>query len=193
MQKRPLQMVIARGELPMFQGHCIDGAKTRLTITSEKLPGNQVAWQLGGQLAERGATMQPEELIALAARELQAVLPGLETTALEFATYQVDRAEKKVAMGLRPDSPQAIRKKNILTCWPTKLAFAPRAATMIEKMVTKELKLQPANSQSDLAQLLHGWQSPSVASNPWETAENWYRVSADLAHITLVPAIDSAA
>ncbi|MBL4885830.1 MAG: FAD-dependent oxidoreductase, partial [Planctomycetaceae bacterium] len=31
MQRRPLQMVMARGKLPMFQGHCVDGAKTRVT------------------------------------------------------------------------------------------------------------------------------------------------------------------
>src|SRR5690606_10188347 len=32
MQTRPLHMVLARGELPKFQGHCVDGAKTRVSI-----------------------------------------------------------------------------------------------------------------------------------------------------------------
>jgi glycine/D-amino acid oxidase-like deaminating enzyme len=34
MQRRPLHMVLASGDLPLLYGHCVDGAKTRVTITS---------------------------------------------------------------------------------------------------------------------------------------------------------------
>ena len=35
MQRRPLRVALVRGELPQLNGHCVDGAKTRVTITSD--------------------------------------------------------------------------------------------------------------------------------------------------------------
>ncbi len=193
MQRRALQMVLVRGELEMFQGHCVDGAKTRMTITSEVVANGEVVWQLGGQVAELGAGMNAEDLIQHAARELKAILPGLKIETLKFATYLVDRAEKKVSLGLRPDSPQVIRHKNILTCWPTKLAFAPRAAGMIEEIISKELQIKPTVIPGNNAELQKEWPVPEVAEYPWETAENWYQVSGDTLHLLSASAEQQAA
>ncbi|MGH7929928.1 MAG: FAD-dependent oxidoreductase, partial [Candidatus Binatia bacterium] len=49
MQRRPLNMVLLRGALPPFFGHCVVGGKTQLTITT---PASNI-WQVGGELAER--------------------------------------------------------------------------------------------------------------------------------------------
>jgi len=187
MQRRPLQMVLVRGELEMFQGHCVDGAKTRMTITSEVISTGEVVWQLGGQVAELGVSMSAEELIQHAAKELQAILPGLNIESLKFATYQVDRAEKKISLGLRPDSPQVIKHKNLLTCWPTKLAFAPRAAGMIEEMITNQLNLKPSVIPGENENLWKDWPVPHVAESPWETVENWYQISGET--VSSLPAL----
>ena len=60
MQRRPLRMVALRGRLPEFSGHCVDGAATRVTITSQRRSDGTVVWQLGGQIAERGAGLARE-------------------------------------------------------------------------------------------------------------------------------------
>jgi hypothetical protein len=52
MQCRPLGMVLLRGKLPRFFGHCIVGGKTGLTITSPV----QGIWQIGGEIAEQLAS-----------------------------------------------------------------------------------------------------------------------------------------
>ncbi|HWO40228.1 MAG TPA: FAD-dependent oxidoreductase, partial [Candidatus Eisenbacteria bacterium] len=49
MQRRPLGMVLLRGELSPLFGHCVVGGKTDLTITTP-VPG---VWQIGGEIAER--------------------------------------------------------------------------------------------------------------------------------------------
>ena len=198
MQRRPLQMVMARGPLPMFQGHCVDGAKTRLTITSEVIADNEVVWQLGGQIAEQGVSMSSEDLIQQAVKELHEVLPGLETENLQFATYKVDRAEKKIRMGLRPETPQVLRNKNVITCWPTKLAFAPRAASRIQEILSNELHLEPttapANSESDFYEsALENWPCPEVAQSPWETAQQWYWASGKPAESKPIGSVKHAA
>ena len=179
MQRRPLQMVLVRGGLEMFQGHCVDGAKTRMTITSEVISEGETVWQLGGQIAELGVSMETEELIQHAAQELKSILPGLNVQDLKFATYRVDRAEKKNSLGLRPDAPQVLLHKNVLTCWPTKLAFAPRAAGMIEEMIADRLNLAPSVIPGGDGYQLESWPTPDVAQSPWETATNWYQVSGD--------------
>ncbi|MCG6154916.1 FAD-dependent oxidoreductase [Rubinisphaera margarita] len=173
MQLRPLHMTLARGPLPMFQGHCIDGAKTRLTVTSDYLRDGRVVWQLGGNLAEQGTKQQPDELIRHAAAELQETLPAIDLDEVEFATYRIDRAEKQVRLGLRPDSPQILRHGNALTCWPTKLAFAPRCAERISAMLEKDLRIK-AGGEEWTPDELADWSMPAVAASPWEAVETWY-------------------
>jgi len=177
MQRRPLHMVMVRGNLPLFQGHCIDGAKTRLTISSEVVSSTETVWQLGGALAEQGVGLTPTQLIAHAIEELRATLPDIDPATLKFATYEVDRAERKSGLGLRPDTPQLILHKNTITCWPTKLAFAPRVAEMSAQMLSRDLKLTPQTAGEAVAtkeNVTNNWPRPDVASPPWCSVKQWY-------------------
>jgi len=164
MQRRPLHMAMVRGEnLPILHGHCADGMATRVTITTAGTPGGFV-WQLGGQLAERGVAMPPEELIRFAKHELEAVLPGFDASGggVQWATYRVDRAEAKTPGLLRPEEVTALKEGHVVTAWPTKLAMAPHLARKIMAM------LPPPSGQNALA-----WPDamprPNVAPPPWET------------------------
>ena len=179
-------MVMLRGEsLPMFQGHCIDGAKTRVTITSDIDSVGRTVWQVGGQIAEDGVVWNERTLIAAAREELRSVLPGIDLSSVEWSTYRVDRAEGIVAGGKRPESIQIRRDGNCLTAWPTKLALVPQLAT---ELVTAIEQFLPADGRrlmadgcrfNSLQKTEIGFRlsaigcRPDVALPPWETAMQW--------------------
>src|SRR5690606_19676305 len=123
--------------LPLLQGHCVDGAKTRATITSDRDTTGRVVWQVGGQVSEDGVDMEREELLTFAKREVLALLPGLNLDGVEWASYRVDRAEQQTPGNKRPEHFAVIEDGNVLTCWPTKLALAPvLAADIIGRLGT---------------------------------------------------------
>lgn len=166
MQRRPLHMVLARGPLPILNGHCVDGARTRVTITSERDSEGRVVWQIGGNVAEVGVKMDSEELIRFATQELQAVLPQLRLSDVEWSTYRVDRAEGVTPHGERPESIQVLCAGNVTTGWPTKLALAPVLAEEIAGRVTA---LSGSNPLEPLT--VEDWPRPDVALLPWEMPE----------------------
>ena len=92
-QERPLHMLMMRGRLPELNGHCVDGARTRVTITSDNDSAGRTVWQVGGQIAEDGVGMEPETLVSHGAAEIRAVLPDRALGGVEWATYRIDRAE----------------------------------------------------------------------------------------------------
>lgn len=163
MQRRPLQMVLVRGELPALNGHCVDGAKTRVTITSDIDARGRMVWQIGGQLAEEGVTMSPPALAQRAAQELQSVLPGVNFDQTEWSTYKVDRAEGATSQGSRPETVQVLCAGNVTTGWPTKLALAPVLANEIASRITAEASATPFQSEA-----WQVWPRPTVAQLPWE-------------------------
>ena len=171
MQERPLQMVLVRGNLPSINGHCIDGAKTRVTITTTTDYAGRNVWQVGGQIAEDGANMSSDALVCHAARELQEVLPNVNLTQAEFLTYYASRAESAHS-GVRPSDMSIIEEGDIYTCWPTKLAFAPRLANALAK------KIGPSQleSQSHVT-VTANWPKPDIALPPWETDAPWTTTS----------------
>tara|TARA_B100000959_G_C14955007_1_gene613323 strand:+ start:688 stop:1902 length:1215 start_codon:yes stop_codon:yes gene_type:complete len=169
-QERPLHMVMARGELPIINGHCIDGAKTRVTITTTKDYAGRSVWQIGGQLAEDGINKTPEDLMSYAAKELQAVLPNVPLDHAEFTTYKTTRAEQQLR-GTRPTDISIIEENEVLTCWPTKLAFAPRLADEVVARIGP-----PSKFDSDELTLVSSWPSPTVALPPWETDQPWSQI-----------------
>lgn len=183
MQKRPLHMVMIRGDLPALHGHCVDGAATRVTITSTRDFADQMIWQVGGQIAEAGVNMTEDKLIAQARRELMAVLPGMPFDHLQWATYRVDRAEAVTHGGFRPDDAHVSLHGNTLTVWPTKLALAPRAAQRVAGLIDDYV--HGSASRPDVADLRNAaedrhmrdirlrWPRPVVALPPWETHEKW--------------------
>ncbi|MDA0832175.1 MAG: FAD-dependent oxidoreductase [Planctomycetota bacterium] len=181
MQRRPLHMAIFRGPLPRLNGHCVDGASTRVTITSELTTSGETVWQLGGQIAEYGVGLDARELLRHAAEEIAAVLPGIDLAQVQGSTYRVDRAEGLTAGGKRPEGVQVIREGNTLTAWPTKLVLAPRLSSEIRRQLhtstTHTVPLQNTDAHTDLPD----WPRPDVANYPWEEDVTWCHL-ADLDH-----------
>lgn len=170
MQRRSLHMVLARGALPVLNGHCVDGAKTRVTITSDIDDEGRTVYQIGGQLAEDGVKLEPLALAERARAELADVLPNLDLTDIEWSTYRVDRAEGATGNGSRPDSIQVLCAGNVTTGWPTKLVLAPILSQEIASRATS-----PYVSAEFDSSPLANWPRPAVASLPWEESDRvWW-------------------
>lgn len=170
-QRRPLHMVFMRGALPTLNGHCVDGASTRATITTTADSAGRAVWQVGGQISEDGADMQRDELIAHADDEIRDILPAVDLDDVEWATCRVERAESATTSGLRPDDAVVKTHGNVLTAWPTKLALAPRLAELVLAEIASETDTDsraPAR-QPNLAR----WPAPTVAIPPWEKNLQW--------------------
>ena len=174
MQRRGVHMILLRGPLrgglPVLNGHCVDGAKTRVTITTDVDSAGRTVWQTGGQVSEDGTAMSEEELIAHARREVVDALGGFDFPAgTEWSTYRLDKAEVTTEGGHRPDDAFAVRHGNVITAWPTKLALVPRLAECVAQL------LGPATPADDEALLraVAGEARPLVAAPPWETPRRW--------------------
>ena len=167
-QTRPLHMVMVRGGLPEFYGHCVDGATTRVSITSVHSEKGEVVWQVGGQLAEEGVAMSREQLIAKAQHELLATLPGLDLSVAQWATYRVERAEGVTVTGGRPESYRVEKEGNLLTAWPTKLVLVPQLVDYLSDTIAKQVANMPSNPVT-----LPDWPRPSVAQTPWDRETEW--------------------
>ncbi len=175
MQVRPLRMVMVKGEMPNLCGHCVDGAHTRVTITSAPHSSGDTVWQVGGQIAELGCAMEPSALLAHAVREIRAVVPGADLINCEWSTYDAPRAEGRTPTGRRPVGPVVVREGRILSVWPTKLALAPAAADMVlETVHGKEPPI--AFDGATIASCAR----PDVASPPWERADTTWRTTESL-------------
>lgn len=173
MQRRPLHMTMLRGEaLPRLFGHCVDGAKTRVTVTTAVSRSLMNVWQVGGQCAEDGVSMEPMRLIAHVRRELCDVIPGFDAAIdgweVEWSTHRVNRAEAATSAGNRPDDASVlVYEPGVIAAWPTKLALAPRLADRV-------IELLPP-SQIGVDSKLEGldWPRPRIALPPWEQEGAW--------------------
>ncbi len=169
MQRRPLRQAMVRGALPIAFGHCIDGAKTRVTITSDRLGSDgEVVWHVGGQIAEDGVAMTPANFRDHALRELRSALGGFDFADCKFASYLVNRAEPQTKDGRRPPRAVEVREGRVSVIWPVKLVLAPRIAEEIAMRYT------PTTRASGGWPL--GMPIPECASRPWEQAE-WESIS----------------
>jgi len=168
MQRRPLHMVLARGNLNEFHGHCVDGARTRVSITSSRDRAGTMVWQIGGQIAEEGVAWDQSTLIARCQAELASVFPAFSLRDTEWSTCRVDRAEGSTVTGGRPDSYRLLSEGNVLTAWPTKLVLAPQLAGAVLALLSDD--------QSDHSALLHAasaWPRPTVAPAVWDCDRTW--------------------
>ncbi len=172
MQRRPLHMVMLRGDLPELNGHCIDGAKTRATITSDVDSSGRRVWQVGGQLAEAGVAFDEGTLLDRAKSELQVVLPEVDLRHVEWSTYRVDRAEVSTKYGMRPSTAQLLHEGNVLTAWPTKLALVPQLVRKIRARLSPPQSVAPIDFSS-----LVDWPRPQVAVPPWEQPQEWRQLN----------------
>jgi hypothetical protein len=162
MQRRPLHFPVAKGMLPVLNGHCIDGGKTRMTITTQDCRDGERVWQLGGSPSEQGVDWEPEELFTRVRLELAAVLPGVQLPPLRFASFRIDRAEGATSDGTRPSDPCIVEDGTVITAWPTKLAFAPLLAEQVRGRLPEPTGVRPASDA------LLNWPRPAVAPYPWE-------------------------
>lgn len=168
MQRRPLHMVMVRGELPLINGHCVEGSRTRVTITSDRDTAGRVVWQVGGQLAEEGVDMDHPDLLRHARRELEACLPGVTFEGAAWSSYRVNRAEQATPGGGRPEEVGLIVEGNILTAWPTKLVLAPHLADRI----IDHLDLSSSAGDAGLIRSMNR-ATPDVAALPWDWELQW--------------------
>ena len=171
MQRRPLRQAMIRGPLEMAFGHCIDGAKTRVTITSDRSPSGEVVWHIGGQVAELGPKMSATDFRAHVIEELRGAIPDLDLRGCAFASYEVDRAEPLTKDGRRPARAFAQTVGNVTTIWPVKLVLAPVIAEQVGAALSPR-KSTPAQWPPDLS-------VPPLAQRPWEalTADTWSAIS----------------
>ena len=174
-QRRPLHMALVRSRsLPEFHGHCVDGNRTRVTITSARDDRDRVVWQLGGDLAERGVGRDDAAQRRAAAEELRAVLPTLGFDGmddLEWSSYRVDRAERRTRAGLRPDDAEVVSLHGgrLVTAWPTKWALAPRLAASVLAATRDAVESSGFPTIADaVPAALDGLRRPRVAPYPWE-------------------------
>jgi len=169
-QLRPLHMVLVRGDLPELNGHCVDGATTRVTITSDIDSQGRRVWQIGGQISEDHVGQDAQTLTQWAQRELIAVLPSVSFQHVEWSTYQVDRAEGITSDGKRPETVQVLCAGNVTTGWPTKLALAPVLALEIASRV------QPSDHRRTFdAAAIADWPRPPIATLPWnDLNRHWW-------------------
>jgi glycine/D-amino acid oxidase-like deaminating enzyme len=171
MQRRPLHMVLVRGKLPELNGHCIDGAKTRVTVTSEIDAAGRMVWQVGGKIAEDGVKLDPMVLVERAKSELSTILPGVDLQDVEWSTYSVERAEGATPNGTRPDNIQVLCAGNVTTGWPTKMVLAPVLSDEIASRATSPY-LATAFDTTPFAK----WPRPDVADVPWaEEDRQWWK------------------
>jgi glycerol-3-phosphate dehydrogenase len=169
MQLRPLHMLMLRGRLPAMFAHCLGAsANPRLTVTSYPRGDDSSVWYLGGQVAEEGVSRGTEAQIEAGRRELATLLPWVELDQVEWAALPIDRAEVETPGHRRPDDAFVDAAPGVVTCWPTKLAFAPRVAALVLAALARQ-GLEPAGE----AVALDGLPHPGVARLPWEDASIW--------------------
>lgn len=173
MQVRPLQQVMVKHHHPFdFYGHCLGTDTTpRLTISSHRLPGGSQVWYLGGSLAEKGATMEADELITLAGQELRNLIPWINLHGAEWATLPIERAEPLQPGLARPDHAFATRvtNTNLLVGWPTKLTLAPNLANQLLDML-REDGIEPGAGNTDYRVLHQYLPHATPGKTPWEIA-----------------------
>lgn len=174
-QTRPLHMVMVRGGLQEFYGHCVDGATTRVSITSAKRNNGEIIWQVGGKIAEDGVDMDRADLISRTRSELLETMPGISLEDAWWATYRVDRAEGITMTGGRPDSFRVEKEGNVLTAWPTKLVLVPQ----LIQGLSSSVRSSSARGSEELEKLA-SWPRPTVAKTPWDREQFW--TSLNLSH-----------
>jgi glycerol-3-phosphate dehydrogenase len=172
MQRRPLHMVMVRGRgLPMLYGHCIGATSTpRVTVTSQLDASGRAVWYLGGSLAETGVERDTDQQIQFARQELIDCVEWIDwrTSELEWATCRWNRAEARTESNTRPNGPSVTALGNAVVVWPTKLAFAPRVASL----VLDELRRQAVRPKgiADVESVAL-FPRAEVAALPWEDEE----------------------
>lgn len=177
MQRRPLQMVLAKGDLPALYAHCI-GASTKpiATITTHSHSDGDNVWYIGGNIAENGVNDNKDTLIQQTKDTLKKVLPWVDLENIQWETHRVNRAEPSQKDKARPDTAFLQTHNNIHIGWPTKLALTPNLADQaIQQLSDKNIKSSSPEIQNESDQQLKSLDSSfsaKISDNLWERAFN---------------------
>ncbi|MBI4230419.1 MAG: FAD-dependent oxidoreductase [Planctomycetes bacterium] len=167
MQRRALHVPLLRGEMPTLNGHCVEGASVRLTVTTGRDRSGRVVWHLGGGLSEEGVRLEPPALLRLARAEVERLLPGTDLSGAQGATFRVDRAEGRGEGGSMPGDVTVLRDGDVVTAWPTKLVLAPRLAERVLDLL--QLAACSGREEAWRAEATSlAWPSSPVAPLPWD-------------------------
>lgn len=170
MQRRPLQQIIVKHQYrEPFYGHCMGGNPSpRLTISSHTTLNGDPVWYLGGDLATQNTETSPEDLIALAQKELALLLPWIDLGECQWSTIKLDRAEPQQSALLRPDRAfvgKVDSVANTLAAWPTKLSLSPDLGNEIDRSLEED-GIVPRFTP-DLKSLEH-LPRPDIAPTCWD-------------------------
>ncbi|MFG0330089.1 MAG: NAD(P)/FAD-dependent oxidoreductase [Phycisphaerales bacterium] len=173
-QRRPLHMVFARGAaLPDAWAHAVDrGSTPRVTITTHRDDAGTPVWYLGGEIAESGVARTEIEQVHEASKRIEKLFRWIDFSEVEWSTLRVDRAEPRTADGRRPEEPALSMRGGGIVGWPSKLALAPRLASMIEEALAGA-QCAPTGVVTDERGVLDDWPRPAVATPPWKEPREW--------------------
>ncbi len=173
MQRRPLNMVIMRKEsLPRLFVHCIGdnfSLTPQLTLTSHSSNDGQVAWYLGGELAESGVHRTDREQIEEADHLLRRLFPWVDIENAEWTCLRIDRAEGRQQGQHRPDSVFLETADNVLVAWPTKFTLSPALADEVSDALASQ-GIEPAVAPH-VESLISRLDQVKVALPPWEACD----------------------
>ena len=170
---RSLHMVLARGNLPELNGHCIEATQTIVTVTSDIDDDGRTVWQIGGPLAESGFKREPHVQTERVREELARILPRLDLRAIEWSAYRLDRAEAELGSNSRREAVQVFCAGNVTTGCPTKLVLAPVLAAEIADRASSPYITTPFDSTP-----LADWPRPETAALPWNEADrDWWTLA----------------
>ncbi len=171
--QRPLHGVLARGNLPLLNGHCVEAGRAIMTVISDIDFNGRTVWQIGGRFAEDGLKRVARQQAERAREELTRILPGLDLTQVEWSTYELDRTECDADTGPRRDAVSVFCAGNVTTAGPAQFILAPLVAEEITRRASSPYITTPFDPTP-----LANWPRPSIAPLPWnEEGRAWWRLS----------------
>ena len=170
---RSLYRVLARGSLPLLNGHCVEAGRVILTVISDIDSDRRTVWQIGGPFAEVGLKRESRQQVELVREELTRVLPGLDLSQVEWSTYELDRTECDADAGSRRGAVSVFCAGNVTTAAPAPFVLAPLVAEEITGRASSPYITTPFDPTP-----LANWPRPSIAPLPWnEAGRIWWRLS----------------
>lgn len=165
-QARPLRMGMMRpAPFPLYAHLVGSSDKPVATITTHQDKDGHLVWYLGAQVAERPLHSDPQEVYSAAKEAFAKYMPGLDLSAMQWASLPIDRIEgQSDTEGWMPDTPVIHSYKNYHYCWPTKLTFAPLLGDKIMDMIAP-----PGGTQGTWDFLSPAPYSETV----WDESDEW--------------------
>lgn len=143
----PLPILTLRGDLPTLNGFCIDGAKAKVIVTTQRFSEHHAVWQVASEM---------ENDIW---QELREALPRFTWPNVESRLTIAMRAEG--GDGTRANDVTVTIQDKIITAWPTKLVLAPRLVEQVRRLLPDPWPEKHCGS------IILDWPRPEVAPFPW--------------------------